>query len=83
VAWGTWLWGSRLFRMTPDRADDPLPPLVAAVAPSGVWAPNSDYFNQLARRYADNHRAVIGIWLTIIGGLLAGAAPILFDSLLC
>ena len=83
MAWGTWLWGNRLFRMTPDRADDSLPPLVAAVAPGGVWAPKSDYFNQQARRNADNHRAVIGIWLTIIGGSLAGVVPILFDSLLC
>jgi hypothetical protein len=68
-----------------QRADDPLPPVIHEHSRSpvtGLVVVNSDHFNEAQRRQIDNIGAHVGVWLTVIGGIIASVMPFpcaLFD----
>jgi hypothetical protein len=78
---GTHMWAIRLFRLGPDRADDPLPaptfPPVPGRGPGVQF--NVEHVNEAFKRSVDNWRAYIGVWITIFGTVVGGAVPFLLD----
>jgi hypothetical protein len=79
AAQGTFMWAGRLLRLM-QHADDPLPPAVheqSRNSVTGLVAVNSDHFNEAQRRQIDNIRAHVGVWLTVIGGIIASVVPFL------
>jgi hypothetical protein len=81
AAQGTFMWAGRLFRLL-QRADDPLPPVVHEQSRNpvtGLAALNSEHINEAQRRQVDNIRAHVGVWLTVVGGIIASAVPSLFN----
>ena len=82
-ALGARLWAFRIFRQRPERANDPLPPTAFPGKPRdrGVQM-NPEYFNQEFLRAPDNYYGLVGVWLTIAGGIIGSAGPFLL-SLIC
>jgi hypothetical protein len=77
AALGARLWAARLFRYSPERVDDPLPP-----ATDDGGQVNFDHFNQRLLRTVDNWSSYFGVWMTIAGGMLGSAGPFLWDQVL-
>jgi hypothetical protein len=79
AAQGTFMWAGRLFRLM-QHADDSLPPVIHEQSRNpltGLAAINSEHFNEAQRRQTDNIKAHVGVWLTVIGGIIASAVPFL------
>jgi hypothetical protein len=77
-AFGARLWANRIFRQRPERADDPLPPAALPQEPGarGVQL-NWDYFAVAHQRALDNWLGLVGVWLSIAGGIIGSAGPFL------
>lgn len=79
AAQGTFMWAGRLFRLM-QHSDDPMPPPVLEhTRTQSTVAVNSEFFHEGHRRQVDNIRAHAGVWLTVIGGIIASAVPSLFS----
>jgi hypothetical protein len=76
---GARLWAERVFRLK-GGSDDPLPPqfLEHAQNPNGLVALNAGYPNEMYRRHIDNIKGHLGVWISIIGTLIASVAPFIF-----
>jgi hypothetical protein len=77
AAIGARLWAARAFRLK-ERADDPLPPVVLEQYRSpttGAVPLNSEHFNERMRRYVDNIEGVLGVGISIAGGIIASVVP--------
>jgi hypothetical protein len=84
---GTLHWAKRLTRLGPNRVDEPLPSpvfstdelLKMGVPIAGPARPvRQAFFDESLQRAYDNWYAFIGVWLTIAGGIVAGAVPFLW-----
>ncbi len=84
---GTLHWAKRLTRLRPNRVEEPLPPaawsaaelLKMGVPVAGPALPvRQEFFDEVVQRANDNWHAFIGVWLTIAGGIVAGALPFLW-----
>lgn len=77
-ALGARLWASRLLRLTPAGADDPLPATTHPPEPGAKAVQlNTAYFAEAHKRALDNYSGFVGVWLTIAGGFIGGALPFL------
>jgi hypothetical protein len=79
AALGTLMWAGRLFRLM-QHSDDPLPAPVYDLSRNpntGLVAINTDHINEAQRRQVDNIKAHVGVWLSVIGGIIASAVPAL------
>ena len=73
---GVWYMSSRFIRYGIDRIDDDLPP--------HTWKDgqvNLGRMNEDAARAEENWHMVIGIWLTVVGTIVAGVLPFALDQL--
>jgi hypothetical protein len=72
---GARLWAERVFRLG-ARSDDPLPPLVLQeYVAAGAVPLNSDHFNESLMRLVDNVKGLLGVWVSIVGGIIAAVVP--------
>jgi hypothetical protein len=69
---GAMLWAGRLFRLK-ERSDDPPPPIVFDML---VNPPGS---TEASRRQVDIIEGILGVWISIAGGIVASTVPFVFS----
>jgi hypothetical protein len=76
TALGARLWAHRIFRVKPHRGDEGLPPPGLPPEPGArAVAMNPEYFQVLHLQALDNLYSYVGVWLTIVGGMIGSAGP--------
>jgi hypothetical protein len=73
---GAKLWANRVFRVGGHRSDEGLPAPVLPLEPGarGV-AMNPEYLPAMHQQALDNLYSYIGVWVSIVGGIIGSAGP--------
>lgn len=77
TAYGALAMASRLLRLGPVQADNELPPVTINQNQF-----NWNYVTERIQREADNWTALVGLWVTLAGTIVAGALPFTLDAFL-
>jgi hypothetical protein len=75
---GARLWANRLFRVGALRSDEELPPPFFPAQPGAPGVQfNPGHANALGQQAMDNYLSAVGVWISIVGGMLGSAGPFL------